>query len=1022
MARHGKIFTIAPHAPFLATLAEALIDGRLAPDWSRTGPFWLADMTIYLPTRRAATALSRELAARLAHTPMLLPDIRPLGGDDPTQEPFVPPYAPVELPAPINRFKRRLLLAELVERWLATRSDGPFSAPGLGGFSGAPNGAEIFALADSLGTLIDDFSIARRDPRALTAIESDGLPAQWQEHFDFVKFVLDAWPTILAAEGEMEATERTNRLLERKAASLKTVHGDRPVIVAGSTGSMPATADLIAAVADLANGAVVLTGLSTGIDATTLKILNDPASNPHGHPQYGLARLLARLGTLPGTVIELANPAHPRTKILNAALGLPDATALWQKVATELGPGLDQGSQGLALVVARTPEEEARAIALCVHDALEADKTVAIIAPDQTLARRICAELARFGVALDDPAGTPLLLSRAGRLVRQAVWALANRLTAVEIMALLRNRHVCLGLGRAKVAMAAQWLDLGVFRGQRPLPGFAGFRAAVDDNLNGKGRPASRLDADKAQSVLDLIDALETALAPLEALLSQANFTASTAAQALETTLAGLRRVPPGETAAALEGEDELARWFELAGQQGARGPRVSPDALPFALAGLFAGHSVRPRRPEAEDVMILGRLEARLLDADRVILAGMIEGTWPEIADPGPWMNRGMRLAAGLEPPEKLHGLAAHDFLMAAGGQEVVFTLPERSGTSPATPSRLIQRLEAFVGPDISKAMRGRGAVWVEMARRLDATGVPPDPASRPIPRPPASTRPRRLSVTEAETLLRSPYDLYAKYVLGLKRIDPLGADPDHAERGTLIHDILGDFLLAGHDPAAPDGFETLMVLARERYARLDAIPARRDIWLKRFEAIAKAFLVFELKRTQISARMAEIKGELKLPISDPPFILVGRADRIDRTRTGGLEIIDFKTGSVPASAEMKQFFAPQLPLEAFMARAGAFEGLAGATEEMAYIKLSHDPEALKPTKYALPDGMSLSEAIEITSSLFLRHVDALLLRDDKPMPARVLPKSNQRYKGDYDHLARTEEWTLLEGGDEDE
>lgn len=1020
MAPRQNIFTIAPHAPFLETLAEALISGRIVPDWPRSGPFWLADMTLYLPTRRAATALSRRLAARLGEAPMLLPDIRPLGGDDPTQEPFIPPYEPLDLPGPINRFKRRLLLAELVERWLATRADGPFSAPGLGGFSGAPNGAEILALADSLGTLIDDFSIARLDPRALAAIESDLLPVQWQDHLDFVTFILDAWPSILAAEGEMEGTARTNLLLERKAASLASIHGERPVIVAGSTGSIPATADLIAAVARLGNGAVVLAGLDSALDAKTLDTLGDPGKNPHGHPQYGLARLLRHLRVSPGAVTELAAAPAPRTKILNAALGLAETTARWQTVADAMGPALDEGTRGLSLLVARTPEEEARAIALCVHEALEADKTVAIIAPDQTLARRISAELARFSVPLDDAAGTPLLLSRAGRLVRQAVSVLANRHAPVDIMALLANRHVALGLGRAKVAPASQWLDLGVLRGQRPPPGLAGLRMAVTGNLEGEGRPALRLDAGRAQAVLALIDALEAALAPLAALLAGDGITASRFAQALDATLALLRAVPEGETASPLEGEDELARWVELAGRQGGRGPRLAPDALVFALEGLFAGQSVRPRRAEAEDVVMLGRLEARLLDADRVILASMIESVWPEIADPGPWMSRGMRLAVGLEPPEKLHGLAAHDFLMAAGGPEVVFSRPERSGTSPATPSRLLQRLEAFVGPEIDAAMRARGAVWVEKARRLDATGAPPLPAARPAPRPPADARPRRLSITEAETLLRSPYDLYARHVLGLRRIDPLGADPDHAERGTLIHDILGDFLLAGHDPAAADALDTLMALARARYARLDAVPARRDIWLRRFATIAEKFLAFERGRPRVLARRAEITGRLDLPIAGSVFTLSGRADRIDTTGAG-LEIIDFKTGSVPAAADMTAFYAPQLPLEAFMAANGAFPGVEGVAGDLLYLKLAHGPEALVPTPYAVPKGMSLGEAIAITVSLFQRHAAALLFSGDTPMAARVLPKSNQRYKGDYDHLARTEEWTLLEGGEEE-
>ncbi|RDE09397.1 double-strand break repair protein AddB [Pelagibacterium lacus] len=1023
MARHGSVFSIPPDAPFLATLAEALLDGRLTPDWPREGPFWLSDITLYLPTRRAATALSRLIAGRLGAAPLLLPDIRPLGGEDPSQEPFLPPYEPIVLPPAVNRFKRRLLLAELVEAWLGTqRGATAFSAPGLGGFSGPPNSAEILALADSLATLIDDFAIARVPPTLLADVDDAQLAAQWQANLDFVAFVLDAWPDILSAEGEMDAAARTNHLLERKAASLAAVHGTRPVIVAGSTGSIPATADLIAAIARLPNGAVVLGGLDTGLDATTVETLRNPAANPHGHPQYGLVRLLRRLETGPQAVIALAAPG-PRAKMLDAALGLPETTAHWERLTRDLGPDLEQAVAGLSLIRARTPEEEARAIAIAVHEALAATppRAVAIIAPDQTLARRICAELARFDIALDDAAGTPLLRTRVGRLVRQAVSLVANGLAPVDLMALLRDRHVGLGLGRAAVSRAAQWLDLGALRGQRPLPGFAGLRKAVTDNFDKRtAYPALRLQTGEAIAVLALLDALETALAPLAALASEA-FSASRFAAALAETLVLLRDTGP-DPLPAIEGEAELMAWIETAMAQGARGPRFSGAALGQALEGLLAGPSVRPPRPEAEDVVLFGRLEARLMQADRVILAGMIESVWPEIADPGPWMSRGMRMAVGLEPPEKLHGLAAHDFLMAAGAPEVIFTHPERAGTSPATPSRLIQRLEAFVGEDLSGQMAARGEHFLAQARRLDATGHPPRPATRPAPNPPPGVRPRALSITEAETLLRSPYDIYARHVLGLRRIDPLGADPDHAERGTLIHAILGDFISEGQDPAAPEAFETIMAMARRDYARLDALPARQALWLRRFETIASDFLAFERRRGHIATRRAEISGRLDMVVGGADFTLRGRADRIDRTRLGTLEIIDFKTGEPPKAGDMRAFFAPQLPLEARMAAAGAFgPDLARPTEAMGFIKLSHGPEALKATAFALPKGMALEEMVEETFRRFQTHVEAMLIRGEVPMPARVLPRPGQRFKGDYHHLARTEEWTVLDGEEEE-
>ncbi|WP_196260056.1 double-strand break repair protein AddB [Pelagibacterium limicola] len=1022
MAAGANIFSIAPHLPFLKVLARSLVDGTLLPAWPRQGPFWLSDITVFLPTRRARAALADALLEALGARPMLLPDLRALGGEDPAEEPFLPPFEPISLPPAMGRVKRRLLLAQLVERWLATRADTPFSAPALGGYRGRPNTAEVLALADSLATLIDDFAIAGKNLSDLGQIETGQLAAQFLANLEFVRFVFSRWPAILEAEGEMDASARTAALVRRQAQGLQEIYGDKPVIVAGSTGSMPATAELIAAIAALPNGAVVLPGVDTTLGQGTLDALLSGRNNPHGHPQYGLVRLLNTVGSAPERVIALGAPASPRTQALNAALALAPETARWAVLAENLE--IEAASEGISILKARTPEEEARAIAIAMHDALSVGKTAAAIVPDQTLARRIAAELKRAGIEADDAAGTPLHLSRAGRLVRQAVTLVVGRYAPVDLMALLRNRHVTLGLGRARIASAAEALDLKVLRGQRPGAGIEGLKRIIQALAGDERQPRRlKLSADETQAILTLVDAVSTALAPLDTLLEVPGFHASQLAVALDETLSALRALPDGQASPPLEGEKELALLLDTLARQGGRGPLLDADTLSPALDGLMTGQSVRAPRKPATAVTLYGRLEARLMTADRVILAGLVEGVWPEVADPGPWLSRGMRMGAGLEPPEKLHGLAAHDFLMAMGAREVIVTLSQRQGTGPATPSRLIERLEGFFGAVPVETMQARGGHWLDLARRIDLTGAPPSAQPRPAPAPPAAKRPRQLSVTDVETLLRSPYDIYAKYVLRLRKIDPLGADPDLAERGTIIHDVVGDFIKAKHDIAAPDALDNLMALARARFSALDAVPARRDLWLNRFSQAAAQFLDFERERDAgVAERRAEIDGEWKFPHEGDVFTLRGRADRIDILKNGKLAIIDFKTGSVPAPADMKAYFAPQLPLEAVMARHGGFGDIPSVrSEALFYIKIGAKPDALDPQAFSLPNDTDLDGAIAGTFQRFLRHISAMLMREGQKMPARVFPKKGQRFKGDYEHLARTGEWALTETGEDD-
>jgi ATP-dependent helicase/nuclease subunit B len=436
-------------------------------------------------------------------------------------------------------------------------------------------------------------------------------------------------------------------------------------------------------------------------------------------------------------------------------------------------------------------------------------------------------------------------------------------------------------------------------------------------------------------------------------------------------------------------------------------------------LFALMAGAEVRNAIPRRDDIAIWGQLEARLQNPDLMILAGLNEDVWPEAADPGPWLSRGMRLAIGLEPPERKQGLAAHDFEMALGNANTLIALSQRLGTSPSLPSRLVQRLEAFAGEDTAKALRARGAIWLQQARAIDAV-VETRAAKRPAPRPAAKQRPRRLSITEIETLFRSPYDIYAKHVLRLRKLDPLGEEPGGRERGNLIHEVFARFVIDRHDFAAPDALAKLEAMAEEVFSGLDAIGERRDIWLRRFSVAAQGFLDFENERTpRLAARHAEIDGEWAFPLLGG-FKLIGRADRIDELSDGTLEIIDFKTGSIPEPKAMGNFDAPQLPLEAAMAKAGGFKVVApAASSALTFIKIGLGPEAFLPFAFKPREDLDLMGAADEVSRRLQGHVAELLLKDALPMAANIRPDTKRRYRGDYEHLARTDEWAIAEGDD---
>src|SRR6516165_5720610 len=172
--------------------------------------------------------------------------------------------------------------------------------------------------------------------------------------------------------------------------------------------------------------------------------------------------------------------------------------------------------------------------------------------------------------------------------------------------------------------------------------------------------------------------------------------------------------------------------------------------------------------------VRILGPLEARLTDSDRVVLGGLVEGTWPPESNSDAWLSRRMRLELGLDLPERRIGLSAHDFAQLFNAREVFLTRAAKIGGAPSMPSRFIQRLAAVSGARWDEVVR-RGERYLAWARELD----------RPERKAAASGTAEDSSVTEIEDWLRDPYTIYAKHILRLRPLDPVDTEPGAAERG---------------------------------------------------------------------------------------------------------------------------------------------------------------------------------------------------------------------------------------------
>jgi ATP-dependent helicase/nuclease subunit B len=988
------LFHIPPRHAFVDALARGLLDAHGAD------PLAFADALILLPNRRAVRALRDAFLRATDGRPLLLPRIRPIGDIDDDElamaaEPALGEDATRidELPPAVATQRREALLARLVLE----------EGPRLAGIEAAAfSPAQALRLARELASLLDELQIAGVPLDALGGLVADEHADHWRGTLDFLDILRTRWPQELKRLGAIDPVDRRSRALRAQAAQWRAHPPSHAVIAAGSTGTQPATRDLLAAIAGLPLGCVVLPGLDLDLDEDGWAALDET------HPQFALRELLAGLGRLRHEVMPwpgVGDDSGARAALLSESMRPAATTDRWIGGMTDA----DSALANVTRIDCPTEQAEAVAIALALRETLETpERTAALVTPDRGLARRVAAELQRWDIDIDDSAGVPLAETPPALLARLLVAMLAEGFAPVALLSVLQHPFVALGMTRDECRHRARILDAGVLRGPKPGSGLESLRALVAGADPGRRDALEALLAGLARACTPLSELGENAAHPVSVWLTA--MTHALEALAATDTLPGPAMIWRGDAGEA------LARMIATRRDDSDELPPVTLAQFPDLLDELLAGVVVRPRYGRHPRLAILGPLEARLQRADRVVLGGLNEGTWPATVDTGPWLNRPMRRALGLAQPELRIGQAAHDFAQAFAADEVFLVRSNRVGGTPTVPARWLARLDARLGYDSQDkdakppAYVAAGLTFLDWVSDLDAAATRATPL-RPAYSPPLEARPKRLSASAIEQWRRDPYGLYARLILKLTLLDPLEQPYGAAERGTAIHDALEAFVLAWPDALPDDAEATLIELGRKTLGPLLSRPADRAFWWPRFERLAGWFCDFERQRRAEGWRayVLETRGERVIG----PLTINAKADRIDRIGSAW-QIIDYKTGRIPTPNEIKAIYAPQLAVEALIARAGGYGDKAGDDIELSYWRTGGG-DAQRAVVVKDSAGV-----IAETERVLGEMIDAFY-RDGAAYVAIPQPAFAPAFN-DYAHLERIDEWATRVEPDEDE
>ena len=988
-----RFFTIPPGCDFATDLAKGVIEAA-------QNPLALARTQIFVPSRRASRALSSAFLAVSDGKAMMLPSIKAIGDVEDEAE-LAPVYLDGgSLPPAMPEMRRLCLIAAQVRAFP------------MGGEK--PSEVQAFMLAQALIHLFDQVQNADSSMEELASFWPEELASHWSDIAQCLTILSQFWPQILAEEGKMDPVARRIALLHQQAEAWRVNPPQTPVIIAGSTGSLPATQRLMKVVANLPQGQIVLPGLMPDLSSDDWQAITQDVV----HPMHPLASTLAALDVPYQKVCvwpqsrQRADDNFGRMRFLQEVLRPASQTDKWRDIKSDVALLSDKKTyQGFQRIDAQDSHEEAAIIALLLRRELEKEGHKAIlVTPDRQLAKMVRSELRRFAIEIDDSAGAPLSQSAIGSYVMMLARLVSSTDIITDLCVLAGHPFSSGGMMRTSFRGQFDKLNIRHLRGTLTFSDLAG----LQEHLKGNAGLSEFFDNHIAAHLADLLalrDKDEVSLGACAAILGRVAeiFAAegqdeTAISQSVQKCWAG----PEGDAAASLLADlESFGSDF-----------RLRPQSFALTLTELIQKTDVRKPYLDQSRLAILGAVEARMISADLVILAGLNEGIWPPKSGQDFWMNQSMAEAIGLPHKQWRIALSAHDFMMAASLPNIVLTRARRQNDRPTLPSRWLVRMDAviqalqigdLVNPDLPDDL---------VAILAQRKAIQPMPIAPPQPKPPLSHRPRRISATQFDTLMADPYALYASKILRLRSLPMINEPPGPALKGTLFHEALHEFVSQHpRGKLAEELAGELMSIAERHLAPYLHHYEVRYFWMPQIVQLAHWFISHDNAfRHDNAFSMTETKGEITIEVGERSITLSAKADRIIDHGDGTASIIDYKTGTIPTKKNVTNGRAAQMLVEAALLEKGGFSDTKNqlAAIALSYWKLRGRGAPPAEITDVLPKEFDAGRIFDAMVALVTRFED-----EDMPYLSEPDPKGRPKYS-DYRHLARIKEWRPQEADNE--
>lgn len=948
---NDNIFNIKSNYNFLPSLVSWVLENY--PD-----PLLLTNVTILLPSQRLVREIKKVFLEQSHNSAIILPKIMAL--EDVDGDVSYNNLLSVNNTQKHDPIHYQLLLIEEIKKW---QQKTHFFGKHLGS-------STLIEIAYNLQTFLDEIDKEQLDLDNLIDLEEYELADHKQKILEFLRHFGSNWRNILIKNNLYSQASYRNYMLDSYANHIKTTN--HPIIAAGSTGSIKATANLLKTISELENGKIILFGLDQNLSEEIWQKIDEK------HGQFMLKKLLTKINISRNNIKEIAYQNFQQSdnsiNQLNSLINLPaEYSHYWSQTA------VSEQFANLQAITVKNNSDQAKIIAIILRKALEEPhKKAALISNDRNLIAQVKTNLDRWDINIDDSGINNLSESNLANYLFLISEFLSNDFSVINLLAILKHPFIKVG--------DKKYLTIFELEILRDVVSFESFK------------DLSNFIAERNQ--IELFHWLQEIIKIFQVAQKEFNKKNNDFKILLTTHIECASKLMASNIAT----HEEFAEFYSDATNE-----MINFDIEPksynhllnnllknYQFGSLLAnGKKFHPR------LQILSTIEARLLNHDLTIISDLCEGDFPSKTTDD-WLGNKIRTDFGLPSLNKNIGVAAYDFSNYLGGKEVILTYPQSKNNSPTLKSRFLLKLETILKINYHQIADGK---YYQQLLKLSTQGQSKQSINRPSPVVKKTID--RLSTTDVSKFLRDPYYLYAKRILRLKPLKSIEQEPSFAEFGNFVHRVLENFIKDYQKIAPEQRLEKLVNdYGKNIFDDYFPSPHSRLLWWPKFENIAKWFIK---KEVELRVNLAQILVEVEAEIIINNIILTTKIDRVNFYKDGRVTIIDYKSGILPRDMDVTSGLEPQLAVEAIIITQGNIKN---------YPELNNQIKVVNNLEYWNLKGRDQNEIKERQDS------EELIAAADSGVKElmNILSENNFSYiccpnfeiyqKNDYYHLARIEEW----------